>query len=398
MVISIKKWFTSGSAAEASGEQADIICKDFELAIADYGFRLLAFNTCVNLIANAIGKCEFKTFRGGKEIKEQEYYLWNYEPNTNQNSSAFLHKLIYKLYRDNEALIISTRRRDGKESLSVADSFTASPEYPAKMQEYSNVVVGDVSFARAFREKDVLHFKLNNKDINMLLAGISNAYNRLISITQTAVERGLGMRLKVHVDQIESKDPNFAAKFSDLMNNQVKKFIENPNAVLPEFDGYTYTEFAGSTNIVNYSREMKALADDIYSFTARAFAVPDVLLFGNVAGTADAFSRWMTTCIDPLCDQLQEEIVRKRYGYEDWVKGNYLHIDTTTIMHVDMFENADKIEKLIGSAVYSVNDVLEAMGRAPLPEKWADEHYLTLNISKVEDSVQNIAQMKGGES
>ena len=85
MVISIKKWFTSGSAAEASGEQADIICKDFELAIADYGFRLLAFNTCVNLIANAIGKCEFKTFRLGNEIKEQEYYLWNYEPNTNQN-------------------------------------------------------------------------------------------------------------------------------------------------------------------------------------------------------------------------------------------------------------------------------------------------------------------------
>ena len=75
-----------------------------------------------------------------------------------------------------------------------------------------------------------------------------------------------------------------------------------------------------------------------------------------------------------------------------------MHIDTTTIMHVDMFENADKIEKLIGSAVYSVNDVLEAMGRAPLPEEWADEHYLTLNISKVEDSVQNIAQMKGGES
>ena len=34
----------------------------------------------------------------GKEIKGKEYYLWNIEPNTNQNSTAFLHKLIHFLF------------------------------------------------------------------------------------------------------------------------------------------------------------------------------------------------------------------------------------------------------------------------------------------------------------
>ena len=65
------------------------------------------------MIANAVARCEFRTFRGGKEIQEQEHYLWNVEPNVNQNSTAFLHKLVAKLLTDGECLVISTRQREG---------------------------------------------------------------------------------------------------------------------------------------------------------------------------------------------------------------------------------------------------------------------------------------------
>ncbi len=51
-------------------------------------------------------------------MKKAEYYLWNVEPNRNQNSSAFLTKLIGKLYRNNEALVIESNGQ-----LLVADSF-----------------------------------------------------------------------------------------------------------------------------------------------------------------------------------------------------------------------------------------------------------------------------------
>ena len=34
----------------------------------------------INFIASAISKCEFKTFLNGKEVKGDEYYLWNILP------------------------------------------------------------------------------------------------------------------------------------------------------------------------------------------------------------------------------------------------------------------------------------------------------------------------------
>ena len=99
-------------------------------------------------------------------------------------------------------------------------------------------------------------------------------------------------------------------------------------------------------------------------------------------------TRWLTTCIDPLCDQLQEEITRKRYGFENWRKGNFLQIDTSSIVHFDMFANATNIEKLIGSGAYSIDDVREAAGMQPINEDWSTKHFLTLNISTIEKAAQ----------
>ena len=52
--------------------------KDVQSAMYEVYLRELAFWTCVNKIANAISKCEFKTYIKKKEVKGQEYYLWNY--------------------------------------------------------------------------------------------------------------------------------------------------------------------------------------------------------------------------------------------------------------------------------------------------------------------------------
>ena len=82
------------------------------------------------MIANAVGRCEFRTFRDGKEVREREHYLWNVEPNVNQNSTAFLHKLVAKLLVDNEVLVISTRQREGYDALVVADSYMTGGNYP----------------------------------------------------------------------------------------------------------------------------------------------------------------------------------------------------------------------------------------------------------------------------
>ena len=204
-----------------------------------------------------------------------------------------------------------------------------------------------------------------------------------------------GKHWKVHVNQIAQANTSFEQNFTDMINKQVKPFLQSENGVLPEFDGYQFEDIGGKSDTNRTTRDIRALVDDIFDFTARAFGIPPVLLLGDIAGTKDAMERWLTTCIDPLCDQIQEEIVRKRYGYQLWKKGDFLKIDTSAMLHFDLFGNATNIEKLIGSGAFSINDVLRASGQTEIHEEWANTHYMTLNISNMENVTKDL---KGGET
>lgn len=372
--------------------ESDVRVIDLEKAAVDYGLRELAFNTCISLIANAMGKVEFKTYRGGEEIKEKEYYTFNVEPNQNQNSTAFLHKLIYKLYQDNEALVISSKKRGkNEEMLLVADSFVIE-EYAEKENVYSGVVVDTLSYNKTFRESDVLHFKLNSKDIKVYLDMMSQSYAKLYQAAENYYKRSHNPRLKAHIGRMAQGNVDFEKNFAKMAENQVKPFLQNDMSLLPEFDGYEYTDM--SSNAAGDVGDVRSIVNDIFSMAARCFNIPPVLLFGDVEGTADAMDRWLTVCIDPLCDQLQEEINRKRYGYEAWKKGDYMRIDTSGIRHFDLFGNATNIEKLIGSGAFSINDVRISAGQAPINEDWANNYYITKNFSTIESATNS---MKGGE-
>lgn len=61
------------------------------------------------------------------------------------------------------------------------------------------------------------------------------------------------------------------------------------------------------------------------------------------------------------------------------------------ILHFDIFDAAASIEKVIGSGVWSPNDILEACGQARIDEEWADAHYMTLNISRLGDTTQKMS-------
>lgn len=359
--------------------------------------RKLCFDICVNMIANAIGRCEFRTFIKNEEVHEDEYYLWNVEPNANENSSMFLHKLVTQLCTNNEALVIDTRRRDGKEALVVADAFQPPRLYPSKQNEYKGVTVGEVSYEKTFRENDVLHLKLNHAGIKGVIDAMYDSYAALITTAKDAYAWERGQHWKVHVNQMAQGEDGWEEKFRKLMDAQFKPFLTSRGALLPEFDGYLYEEVGGSRSTKSAdTRDIKALVEDIFDFTARGFLIPVVLVNGKVEATADANTRFLTNCIDPICDQLQEEINRKRYGFERWKAGDYIRVDSSSIIHFDLFANAASVEKLVGSGAYTINDVRRAANQATINEPWADQHYMTLNIATMGQQTRTLEAQEGG--
>jgi len=392
MALNFWKWLAGGKAR--SPTTVEITCRDLLAAAQEFQLRDTCFWVCANMIASAVGRCEFRTFRDGREIREREHYLWNVEPNVNQNSTAFLHKLVAKLLVDNEALVISTRQRGGYDALVVADSWLLNGEYPSRQNEYIEVQVGDVSYDKTFRENEVLHLTLNHINMKPVLDGLYSSYWRLIQAAMKRYEWDKGQHWKVHVNQLAQGAEGFTQNFTAMIQDQVKTFLDSSGAILPEFDGYAYTNEGGTAGVelADIQSQMK----DILGFTAKALQIPAVLVDGSVQGTEDAQGRFLTGCIDPICDQLQEEINRKRYGYEGISNGNYLRIDTSSVRHFDMFANAANVEKLVGSGVFSINDVLRAAGLPAIPEPWADEHYLTKNIATLGAEASALGAAEGG--
>lgn len=392
MALNFWKWLAGGKAR--SPTTVEIACRELMAAAQEFQLRDMSFWICANMIANAVGRCEFRTFRGGKEIREREHYLWNVEPNVNQNSTAFLHKLMAKLLTDGEALVISTRQREGYDALVVADSWLPNGDYPSRQNEYINVQVGDVSYEKTFREREVLHLKLNHINVKPVLDGLYGAYWRLISAAMKRYEWDKGQHWKVHVDQLASGAEDFTENFTRMIEQQVKTFLDSNSAILPEFDGYAYTNEGGKANVelADIQSQMK----DVLGFTAKALQIPAVLVDGSIQGTEDAQGRFLTGCIDPICDQLQEEINRKRYGYDRMRAGDYLRVDTSSIRHFDMFANAANVEKLVGSGAFTINDVLRSAGLPTIPEPWADEHYMTKNIAALGAETTAMGGAEGG--
>lgn len=363
-------------------DETEIVCRELMDAALEYQIRELCWWSCVNWIGNILGRCEVKTYSQGREVKGGEWWTWNIEPNDRENSSAFWHRLAAKLCEDNEVLLLPQKKRDGSGGILIADDWKESDWTPGKRTEYREVTVWDYKFSRVYREDDVMHLRLHHADTRRVIDGMYRSYVKLLQAAMSAYGWQNGQHWKVHVAQVASGQDNWAATFQQMLEAQIKPFLSSGGAVLPEFDGYKYEKIDGQ-NGTQGTRDIKAMIDDILEFTAMSFCLPAVLIRGGVEATGDAMQRALTTCIDPICDQVGEEGTRKRYGQAKYRAGDYMRMDSSAVGHFDLFANAVNIEKLLGSG-WSLNDIRRAAGEEPISEPWADEHLITKNIGRLE--------------
>ncbi len=385
MALNFKKWLfrkLGGGQERVSAEE--ISGFDLFEIMNDLYLRELAFWTCVNKIANALSKCEFKTYIGNIAVRKGEYYTWNVEPNKNENASAFLTRLIGNLYRNNEALVIQMHGQ-----LVIADSFIKKP-YALYDDIFTDVTVGELKFDRVFYQDDVLYFQLNSVDMKQLVNGIYTAYNALLAYASKAYQRSRGNRGVLNISAQAQAEDDFSEKLNELLNDYFKKFFTSENAVLPLFDGYSYDDIGSKTYSNETTRDIKAMTDDIFDFTARAFSFPPSLAKGDVQDTEKATDELLTFCIDPLARLLEKEINRKRNGYQGFLKGNYLKIDTATVKHIDIFDIATPVDKLISSGAFTINDIKRAIGEPEINAEWANQHFITKNYSTIQDLLESL--------
>lgn len=360
---------------------------DLSLPLHDFAVQMAS-----NIIAGMISKCEFKTFIMHKEVKGDTYYLWNVEPNYNQNSSQFLQKLISKLLQDNKALVISVN-----DQLLVAESYNVQG-YALLPSVFSDVAVqtfGDsFTFDRTFSMSEVMYFQMNDKNVQNALAGVMTGYNALLSMAMGKYRRSGGRKGILKTPRTVAGDKKQQEQDKELIESIFRPYFKAENSVLPIPNTWNYTEESGEAAKKSTSEvtDISTLTKEAISRVAQALRIPPALLVGDVADISSVMDGMLTTCIDPLVDLIQKEINRKSYGKVAYLAGTYLSIDTTHVKHVDIFDSANSADKLLADGIYNADDLRVKLGDEPLNTKASKQYVRTKNYEPV-DSPAN-----GGET
>ncbi|UEL20430.1 phage portal protein [Bacillus thuringiensis] len=355
---------------------------DYELKV-DYFYKKLAVESCIDLIANALTMCEIQTFDKGKEIRGENYYLLNVQPNQNQNASEFMHSLVHHLIDDNECLVIMSN-----DQLYIADEFTVD-HYAFKENEYKNVVIGDLSLRREYKESEVLYFKLNDENIMQVIDGMYESLGKLLISSINYYKRKNSKRFLLKGNFFRAQDDETQKQVDELFDNQLKNWLD-PNKETSTFqlqDGYSLEDFSDGqkgTSSNGTSRDIAALINDIFNYVAIAFHVPVGILKGDVSDIEKQMDSFLAFCINPIAKLIQDEFNRKMYKKKDFLKRSYLKIDTTKIKVVDITKLATALDKLFAIGGLSINDILTILGREPIEEEWANKRFVTKNYQEAD--------------
>lgn len=346
----------------------------------------LAVYSAVSLIANAISQSEIKVYENGASVKNEDYFSLNIKPNPNESASQFWHKVTEKALRsDRGALCFVSRRK-----LYCADNFVLEEKRPFLGNIYSGVSVDDFQLQKKFYADEVFLFKLENIQAKNLIDELYNSVGEAIGVALQSYKETNTKKYIFRIDGVQAGDEEFNKEFETVLRNQLKNFVSGEGQIYIEFAGRKLDPMKQEGQQKN-SDDIVKLIEEIFKVTGKAFKIPESLMLGNITNMNDVVKSFLTFAVDPFADMIGQ-VLTAQYGFENWTQGNYYRVDTSKVNHIDIFDMADKIDKLISSSFACIDEVREKAGLDILGEEWSQRHLLTKNYEYIDQK-----KIMGGE-
>lgn len=346
----------------------------------------LALYCAISLIANAVSQCEIKAYKNGKSVRDEDWYSLNVKPNKNESASEFWHKVIERMLRAGQEKGALVFEQNG--NLYCADDYCIDEKRPFLGNIYSGVVVDGYQLDRKFTAEQCMIFRLENIQANRMIAGMYNEYGKVITTAMEAYNSTNGISYRLNIEGLQAGDPVFAKEWENVLKEQVRRFTNGNSRVWINYRGRTLEEFEKRTTSKS-SEDVVKTVQEMFKIAGKAYKIPESLMLGNITNMDDVVKAFLTFAVDPITDMIGK-VLTGAYGIWEWKQGNYYTVDTSGVNHVDMFDMADNIDKLIASAFASVDEVRERAGLDLIDEEWSSKHLLTKNY----EFTENI--LKGG--
>ena len=365
---------------EVDRAEIKAICSN---AVNEIKFLNLALYIVSTYIASAISTCEFKVYKKKKEVKDTSYYKLNYSPNPNETATKLKYEMVKRLVQTGDSLVVKFNNY-----LYFAETFGFASE-SINGYVFDGITIQKTPIKSTFKKKNVFYLKLDDEAVKDLLELVDTKYKELVSCASKAYKRAINNKWKLKIDSAREHSPKFQEEFDSYINDQLKEFLTGDEGVFPELNGYELSHLDDGSDKTD-SSDIRNLRKDIFDMVAQAYKMPVSMMYGNVTNLKEVINQFITFAVKPNAKMIGEEITRVFFTEEEILDGSRVEIDVSSINYRDIFDVADKLDKLIYSSVSDIDEARKLINLPELNTEWSKQHWMTKNNGKVEDVMNGV--------
>jgi HK97 family phage portal protein len=339
-----------------------------------------ALDVGIGTVARDLALVDWKTFTNGKFKRDSLYYHLNTQPNVNQNAADFWEEVVRKLfYEETEVLIVVT----SDDQFIVADNFNVK-KYVLKENIYTDIQKDGFTFNRTFIESEVIHLNYQNLKLKTIVRELDDSYgqlfNRLVQVSMRTNQIRGTAKLTGHL----AKDKDAQSHLQTFVDKIFDSFRTKSEAIIPIQDGMEYEEVSREANTRSQIDELNKVSDEYLNSVLEAIGIHPAIVSGDMAEVSQHQDKYLLNVIQPLVEQITDEINRKFFTPEEFLNGSRLNPSVVKLRYISIFDMGSQSEKLVGSSTFTPNEVREAAGYDRIEDPLMDKYYMTRNIVPIE--------------
>ncbi|UFU01330.1 phage portal protein [Radiobacillus kanasensis] len=343
--------------------------------------KRLALQICTNFLGRTISQSEFRIKEGKEYIRDELYYRLNVRPNKNMTASHFWQTVVYKLIHDNECLIIQSDDED----LLIADDFVHN-QRAVYEDSFTNVVVNDFEFKRAFPMNKVFYLKYHNEELQPLIDSMYDDYGELFGRILNGQKRKNQIRGTAKLDTNQSMTKENMERLQNFINKMYTAFEEKDIAIVPEQKGFNYEEKNSSSNGQSVD-EVNKVTNGFLDKLAMAIGIPPGLLHGEMADVEKLTKNYMVFCVNPFIKNIKDEGNYKFIKKKDYLEKNK-RIDIRRVSYQSIFDLATQVDKLRSSGVMNGQELRDELNLERVDDPIMEEYVITKNYARSSESTE----------
>ena len=372
------------ASVDNSGTGIDDFADWCQTAVKYWQYEL-ARNVVYNLTSALFENTEWRTYRNGERVEGEEFFRLNYALNNKDTAKDVYRKLAKQLVYEDKALMFETAKKE----FFVADSFMfKDQELFMKPNTFVSVQIGTEMLNRSFKEgQSALMFKMRHMDEGVFeLMNADYAESKALMYKGALKAMGTKYALNTKAQGMNRTDPKFLQKLQEAY----EPLMEKPNAVFVTYNGETLQDLTekqrGSEvqQVISLAENTNLINDEILKNVGRAYGIPVNMMKGEYTeDSTDVFSMFMTFFGKPLLNNFADKMTLYLMEKEDIMAGSKVVADLDRIRFYETLKSATAIDKLIGSGVFTINDLRHRLNEDDAED--GDVRFITKNYDTLEN-------------